>query len=110
MEQEGIQDFRTTGFGTLFAATVADMALVWIRMAQVLVVQLEVVPVFATHKQTAVFVAQLQVVQTFENFRETVAFFEVQPAIVTRLGIAGTAVGVTNKFFVSGRSGPAGTN
>ncbi|MNZ36675.1 hypothetical protein D3C78_541040 [compost metagenome] len=105
---ERIEEFGAGGLGQVFATAVVDIV-----EQSVLVLQFEVIPVLAAHKDAAVTVLQLQVMQALEDLREGLALLEVQAAIVHGRG-ARTALahGVVrrNVIRVSTARCPTGAN
>ncbi|MCY1399137.1 hypothetical protein D9M71_141870 [compost metagenome] len=102
---EAVEEHRPGRLRRAITAAVVDVVEVLVA-----VLQLEVVPVLATHEGTAIAVFQLQVMHALEDGREVLATLEVPAVVVGGTGrspaIGGTAV-VGHEILVGAGGGPA---
>ncbi|MCY1445986.1 hypothetical protein D9M71_625250 [compost metagenome] len=109
MVDEGVEELGTRGLGQVVAPAVVDVV-----ERAVLVLEFEVVPVLATHEDTAVTVLELKVMHTLENLREGLAFLEVLTVVIGgaggRLAAQAHGVGGVDEFRIRSAHGPAGAD
>ena len=105
MVDEGIEDLRTAGFGAFLAVVVAD----GLELA-VFVLELEVVPILATHEYPGVAVLQLKVVQPLEDLGEGLALLEVETPVIPGGRLARTASNGADQAFIGIAHAPTGAD
>ncbi|MCY1447993.1 hypothetical protein D9M71_646380 [compost metagenome] len=101
MVNEGVEDLTTGRLGAFLATAVAD-----VLEGTAFVLELKVVPVFATDEDAGVTVFQLKVMDALEDLREGFTAFEVQVTVIGSLGQAAAAVVDADEVFVGAFSRP----
>ncbi|MNS08752.1 hypothetical protein D3C72_402180 [compost metagenome] len=105
MIDERIKNLRAGGLRTFLASAVADR----LELA-VFVLQLEVIPVLATHEHTGVAVLEFKIVNTFEDLREGFTLLEIQTPVITGRGLPGPAIDRADQRLVGIAHAPARTD
>ncbi|AMX85395.1 hypothetical protein APG05_15480 [Pseudomonas aeruginosa] len=89
MVEEGVQQFGSGRLGSLFAVVVFD-----VLERAALVLQLEVVPVLASHEHAAFAVLELEIMNTLKDLGEGFPLLEVTPAVVGRRVVEQIGIGI----------------